>query len=203
MNRSVLITQWVTRLSWGVLLLNIFIIFVIPGNSFRTWFQALAYLGWLLVTFCLASIWLAISYRQFFQKLPGWIIAPVIVAVITYFMFGYGTGRLHPKFSFLFSTILIPSLCFLFFTTVVLLWRRDIGLSMFGWFSILIIWSLFFFGRDLGNPMEIWLQGLEQPDAPTPLWWLYTLCSLVPCILPLAIVSFFVHTLRLVKQELL
>lgn len=190
-----------TRLAWGVLAFNILLILLIPGDAFRSILLALGYAGWLLLSSVLVFTWLPFYYRAFFRRWSGWIISVVFVVIALFFTLN-NTLSLPPQLSLFFSILVIPGLWLMLLATAILLWHRDAGLALLGWGSIIYIWSVFLAWRYQGNLLELWLQSLNHPDAPSPLWWLNTLFCLSSCIFPVAIVSLLGHTFRLVGREL-
>jgi hypothetical protein len=192
---------WLTKLAWIILLFNALLIFLVPGDTFRSLLPVLLYLGWLLLSSTLVLTWLSYYHRTFFRRWRGWAISVVLVTVILFFT-SSNILSLPSQLSLFFSVLIIPSLWLLFLASVILLWYRDVGLALLGWGSIIYVWSLFLSWRYQGNLLELWLYSLNYPDAPSPLWWLNTLFCLSACIFPVAIFSLLGHTVRLIIHEL-
>ncbi len=193
-------SQLLTRLAWGMVLLNIALVFVVPGDTFTTLAQGLAYVGWLTLTSMLAISWLAFIYRSYFQSWSGWVFSLVLVMISFFFTIGT-TLHLPFQLDFFFSILVLPTLWLLFLSTIILLWRRDVGLLFLSWIPILYVWSVFLAWRYQGNLIKLWLNSLSQSGTPSPLWWLNTLFCLSSCVLPIAAVSFMGHTVRLLVHE--
>lgn len=200
MTHSRSIGQWLTWLIWGLILFNVVLVFAVPVDAFTTLAQGLAYFSWLTLTSLLAVSWFAFAYRSYFQSWPGWVLSLVLVVLSLFFTIGT-TLHLPAQLDFFFAILVLPTLWLLFLSTIVLSWRRDVGLLFLGWVPVIFIWAAFLSWRYQGNIIEMWLNDLNQPDAPSSLWWLNTLFCLSFCILPIAAFSFLGHTIRLLARE--
>lgn len=200
MSLSIPRNRWFVQLTWGVLLFNILLVFIVPTDAFRSLLPALAYLVWLTFTSLLAVTGLVFIYRHFFHSWFGWGI--VVLLVILSFFFILGIKIEQPQLSFFFSMMLLPSLWILFLATLIFLWQRDVGMPIVGLLSISLVWALFLYWHYEGDIVTLWLYDLNHPTEPSPLWWLNTLFCLSSCIVPIAMISFLFHTFRLIKHEI-
>jgi len=183
-----------TWLAWSVLLLNVFLLFVVPVNVEGSFF------GYMWLSLLVVVSWLAYVYRPFLQTWAGWFLALVPIVLVVFGMTANWLP-LSPRLSLFLSTLLFPSLWLMVLATSFLLWRHDMGLAFIGCISLLNIWSVFLFWRYEGNLFSILLNRLNNLTAYNPLWWLNTLFCLSACIIPIAIASFLIHTICLLRRE--
>lgn len=200
MTSSRSINWWLTRFAWIILLLNIILVLFLPERVLRFSLLVWVLAVWLLLTFFLIATWFSFTYRSFFQTGAGWLLA-ISVAIIALFVVTGNPDSLPSRLSFLFSMLALPGLWLMFLATLILLWRRDKGLLLVGGLPLLFVWSAFLTWQYQGNLIELWLESLNQPTAPSPLWWLNSLFCLSACLLPLAMLSFVGHSLRLLVNE--
>ena len=189
-----------TKFTWWFLLLNFLLILFFPSITFRSWGPVLTYLGWLLLSTFLVITYLIITYRTFFHAWSSWALS--VGFVILTFLFNFGIKPGQPHIALFFSMTLLPSLWILFLATVILLSQNNAGAPLFGWVSILCIWAFFLFWHYRGNFIPIWLHDLTHITEPSSLWWLYSLFCQSSCIIPVALLSFLVQLIRLIKYEL-
>jgi hypothetical protein len=86
--------------------------------------------------------------------------------------------------------------------TIILLCSRDVGLRLVAGVLVLFVWTAFFVWQLYGNLIEISFLSLNHPGEPSPLWWLNPLFCLLWWIVPLGLLSFIIHTVRIIKREL-
>jgi hypothetical protein len=195
------LASWLTRAIWGLLILDLLLILVVPAEmSFNSLLLLVAYAVWLILSLIAISTWLIVRYRTLFRTWPGWAV-PVVVLLLSSLVF-YGVLPVrHPNISLLFSLLLIVSGWSVGVATAVLLWYRDVGLGLIGWGAVIVIWALLFGWRAQGNLIDLWFSSLSQPAESSPVWWPGPLLCSFGCVLPLGVVGFLGHTVRLIVQE--
>ena len=195
------LTVWLTRLAWGLLILDLLLIFVVPADmAFDSLVLLVAYALWLILSLIAASTWLIIRYRAFFRTWQGWVVPLIMLFLSSMVFYGVLPVR-HPNVSLLFSLLFVVSGWSVGIATAILVWYHDVGLSLIGWGLVTLIWGLVFGWRFQGNLAEMWLSDLSRLSEPSPLWWLNTLLCSFGCIAPLGIAGFLGHTIRLIVQE--
>lgn len=200
--RKLRYTFWLTRVAWGITLVDLLLIFFMPADlKFDNIKLFIIYSAWIILSPILASTWLIIRYRSFFRTWPGWI-TPIITFIFSTMVFQDIISVHQPNFNFFFTMLSIISSWAIGVATIVLLWYRDVGLGLVGWGAVIIVWVMVFAWRLQGNLMDIFILALEHPnDKPWPLWWLNPLICLIECIVPLGIIGFLGHTVRLIIRE--
>jgi hypothetical protein len=192
---------WLTRLAWGLGILDLLLILVVPADtSFNSLLLLIAYAVWLILSLIAASTWLIIRYRALFRTWLGWAM-PLVALLFSSMVFYDILPVRHANISLIFSLLVIVSGWSIGVATAVLLWYRDVGLGLIGWGAVTMIWALLFGWRFQGNLVELWLSGLDQLAQPSPLWWFHPLLCSFGCIAPLGIIGFLGHTVRLIVQE--
>ena len=163
---------WLTRIAWGVLAVDLVIVPAALSNT-RLGSQAvmLLFAAWLFLSLLGATVWLMAVYRNFFRSWLGWSI-PVIL-----FLFGNMVvqGVLpikQPNVLFFFSVLAMAGLWLIPVATGILLWYRDVGLSMIGWGLAIFVWLAYFAWRIQGNLFELMFSNMSHTDAASPVWWL-------------------------------
>jgi len=199
--RTSSITLWLTRLAWGLLLLDLILIFVVPTDaSFGSLLLLIAYALWLILSLMAVSTWLIIRYRELFRRWPGWA-TPIVVLILSSMVFQGIWPVGHPNLSFFFTLLFVVSMWSVGVTTAILLCYNDVGLGMIAWGSAIMIWVLMLAWRFQGNLIELSFFNLIHPDERPPLWWFNPLFCVFGWIVPLSAVSFLGHTLRLILRE--
>ena len=195
-------TAWLTRLAWGVLLFDLLLIFAVPADlNFNSELLLIAYAAWLIFSLPATTAWLIIHHRAFFRTWPGWAIS-ILMLILSMMVF---TGVLtvnHPNLSLFFSLLLWVSTICIGVSTAILLWYRDASLKLIGWISVTYIWALVLGWRFQGNLITLYLSGLTHSNQSSQLWWLNSLLCIAGWIVPLGMISFVGHTLRLITHEL-
>lgn len=199
MNKK-LLTLWLTRLAWGLLFFDLLLILVVPDDtSFGNLLLLIAYMIWLVLTLLVASTWLTIHYRAFFRTWVGWAIPLVLLAFSSLVVQGVLSIS---HLGFFFSMLFVVSFWCIGIATGILLWYRDVGLGLIAGGTILVVWVLLFVWRFQGNLIELFILSLNHPNESSPFWWFGLLACVFDCIAPLSILSFLVHTIRLIVREL-
>lgn len=192
---------WLTRLAWGLLVFDIFLIFVVPADTnFNSLLLLIVYAAWLIFTLIVVSTWLVIRYRIFFRTWLGWI-SPLISLIVSSLVVQGVLSIPYPNLSFFVSMLFIVSAWSFGVATLVLLWYRDVGLGLIAWGSAIVVWLMLFAWRFQGNLLELWLSSLNYPNEPSPLWWFNPLTCILGWIIPLGILSFLGHTIRVLIRE--
>lgn len=195
------LSLWGTRLAWTLLAFDLLLIFAVPADAdLGSLVLLLAYAGWLLASLVLASAWLLIRYRKLFRAWWGWLI-PVLCLFLSSMVSQNILSVGNPNLSFFFALLFIVSGCCVGVATAILLWYRDVSLSLMAWGTVIVMWALVFAWRFQGNLIELSLQSLAHPDEPSALWWFNSLLCLGGWIFPLGVVSFLAHTVRLILRN--
>jgi len=193
---------WLTRVAWCVLALDTILILLVPtdvnpGNLLLLVVYAL----FLISSLVIGSSWLLIHYRTFFGTWLGWAV-PILVFVLSGMVYGGVLPVRHPNLSLFFMLLFIVSGWCIGVSTAILLLCRDVGLRLIGLGSVIMIWALALGWRSQGSLIQLYLSSLTSSNEPSPLWWLNTLMCIIGWIIPLGIISFLAHTLRLIWREL-
>lgn len=194
------LSGWLTLLGWGLVLLDGVLIIVVPESALTTLARGFVFVGWFILTSLLAVSWLTFAYRSHFQSWLGWIFSLSLMVISFFFTMGI-TLQIPSRLSLFFAILVFPASWLLFLSTIILLWHRDVGLLFLGWIPVLYVWSAFLAWHYQGNLIELWLSSLNQADGSSPLWWFNTLFCLSSCVLPIAVISFLGHTVRLLVRE--
>jgi len=195
------IIKLLTWIAWGLLFVDSGLIFLIPADAnFGRLVWLIAYLAWLIVTLLAATTWLIIYHRRLFRLWPGWLMTVALL------LFSSSVAQdvlpIHyPNLSLFFSLLFIISVWDFGIATAILLWYRDVGLGLIGWGGVVFIWAVLLSWRFQGNWVELWIDALNNLESSSPLWWLNTFLCVLGWIIPLGIVSFIGHTLRLFIRE--
>jgi hypothetical protein len=199
MNKSVL-NLWPTSLSWGLLILDLLLILIVGNMKFDNPLLLLGLAAWLIITPIAACTWLMIRYRAFFRTWPGWT-TPIILLIFSSSVvqgaLPIGLGNI----SLIFSILSIVSLYAVGLATAILLWYRDVGLKLVAWWTVIVIWTLTLAWRYQGNLIELAFYKLIHPNEPDPIWWFGPFMCILWWIIPLGIISFLGHTLRIIIRE--
>ncbi|MBU0512033.1 MAG: hypothetical protein KJ638_10100 [Chloroflexi bacterium] len=200
MNKSCLLF-WLTRLSWGLLVLDLVSIFLVPADTdFGSLALMLVYAGWLILTLVGATTWLMVAYRGFFQTWHGWTL-PVSVLVLNNLVSAGVFPISNPNLAFFFTLLNIVSAWAVGVATVILLWYRDAGLRLVALVFVIFVWTTFLAWHFQGNLIEILFLSVNRPNEPSPLWWLNPLFCIFWWVIPLGLISFVGHTLRILAEE--
>ncbi len=199
-NKNSLI-KFLTWLAWGLILFDLALIFLIPTEiSSDSLLWPIAYLTWLVITLLMATTWLIIRHRRLFRSWLVWLMTIAISGFSSLVVQSILSVE-QPNLSFFFSLLFIIGLWCSMVATAILVYYRDVGLSLIGWGSVVFIWALVVGWRFQGSLIELWVGTLNNPEAPSPLWWLNNLLCFVWWIVPLSIISFLGHTLKLIIHE--
>ena len=200
MNRSNL-SLWLTKLSWAVLIFDLLLVFVVPADvNFPNLLLLLIYTAWLILSLMTVSTWLIIRHHLFFRNWIGWMLP--VIGLIAGNAFAFGFQIKNANLSFFFSLLTIISGWSVGIATIVLLWHKDKSLTLIGWGSAIIIWILLLSWRLQGNLFELWVYSLNNLERASPLWWFNPIMCIFGWIIPLSLIGFSVHTIRLIALEL-
>lgn len=201
MNRSRL-TLWLKRIVWGLLIIGLGLIFLVPADAnFDSILLLLGYTVLLFLTLSLAVTGLMLVYRRFFRTWPGWF-TPIGLLIIGNLVVNNIWTIPHPNLSLFFTVLAVISIWMIGVATTILLWYRDVGLGLAGWSFVVFLWVLVLAWQFQGNLLDLWLLGINNPTAPQPLWWLNPLICITGWVVPLGICGFIWHTLRILINEL-
>lgn len=184
-------------MAWGVLVvslvssLGLSVVSLTDSNMIQV---LLLFIPCMLV-FLVALIWLMIAYRSLFRKWLGWVI-PILLLFVGNFPSD------QPMISPIQTILIIASIVAMFVATLIMLYYRDTGLKIFACISLVYIWGLVLVWRSQGNLLDLWIKSLSDPTASSALWFLNTLGCITTCLVPLSLMGFLGHTLRLLWQEL-
>ncbi|MCP4538841.1 MAG: hypothetical protein GY832_17035 [Chloroflexi bacterium] len=191
---------WLTRLAWGLLGFDLLVVFSVPTDTyFDSSVLLFTYTGWLTLSLVAASTWLVIHYRTFFRTWSGWAISVACLILCSMIFQGVLPIR-HPNF----SLFLIVSGWLVGVATAILLWYHgiDTGLRLIGWMTVIFIWSLALFSRFFpGNIVEFLMLDFTYAEEPSPLWWLQPIICVIGWVVPLGILGFLGHAVRLIVRE--
>ncbi len=202
MNKSYLLA-WLTRLAWGILFFDLLLVAIVPANlNFDSQLLLIAYAMWLILSLIGAAAWLIVRYRTFFRTWPGWA-SPILAFCVSMMVFADVLPVNHPNLSFFFTLLLLVSTVCIGVATAILFWYRDVSLKLIGWISVICIWALVLSWRFQGNLMTVYMSGLVNPNQPSQsLWWANSLMCIMGWVVPLGIIGFIGHTIKLVVREL-
>jgi hypothetical protein len=196
------LSLWMTRLAWGLLLLDLLLILIVPADaSFDNLLLLIAYTLWLILSLIAIATWLIIRYRHFFRGWLGWS-TPIIALVLSDMVFQGKLTVSDPNLSLFLTLLFVVSIWSVGVATAILLYYHDVGLGLMAGASAMTIWILLFAWRFQGNLIELVFLNLVHPDEPSPLWWFNPIMCIVGWIFPLGGISFLVHTGRLIMREL-
>ena len=196
------VSLWLTRLAWGVLALDTILVFLVPTEiNSGNWLLLVGYALFLISSLVIAASWIVIHHRAFFRTWPGWA-TPTLVFVLSGMVQGGVLPVRHPNVSFFFTLLFIVSGWCIGISTMILLYYRDVGLQLLGWGSVVMIWAMLLGWRFQGDLVQLYVSSLTQSNMPSPLWWLNSLMCVLWWIIPLGIIGFLVHTVRLIWREL-
>ena len=193
--------SWLTRLAWGLLAFNLILIFVVPtAITPENLLFVIVYLVWLMLTLVIATTCLIVRYQWIFRTWPGWTVFPAFLTLSSLVVQDILPVH-HPNLAFAFSMLFITSAWGVGVATAVLLWHRDVGLGMIAWGLAILVWALLLSWRLQGSLIDMMVSKLIRPDEPSPLWWYNSSVCIFVWIIPLGIIGFLGHTIRLILQE--
>lgn len=204
--RSIL-SVWLTRLAWGLIILDLILSLIpinvifpstMPEQVVVLW--ALIIVVWIIGTLCVATTWLIFRYRAFFHTWIGW--WSTFLMLFLSGAIAQGAIPATPDvISSMFSFIQICSLWSLIPVTGLRLWRQDVGLRMVGWGILAVIWGFFGALRFEGNLIADFLLALSAPSQQQPFWWLSPLLCILWWVIPAGVIGFVGHSIRLLAHE--
>ena len=148
-----------------------------------------------ILAFLVTMIWLMNIYRSVFHHWLGWA-TPILLLFICNF-------PVHqPIISAIQTVMNIASIVAMIIATVIMLYYRDVGLSMFGGISLTYIWSLVLIWQRQGDLLDLSMRSLSDLNVVSSFWFLNSLWCATVCITPLSILGFWMYTLYLLWKEL-
>lgn len=200
--KTSLLIQWLTYAVWGIMSFDLLLVFIIPVEiDANNWEWIIVFIAWEFLSLWFSVTWLIIFYRSFFSSFLGWM-TPVVCLVSTNFWVGGGSPIQNARVDMLISLAFVTSIWAVGVTTALYLWHHDHGIQLCGIFLLLFMWTLVFLYRAHGNLMETMLLNIIRSDVPSPLGWLNPFFCILGWLIPLGIVSFLIHTIRLFASEL-
>jgi hypothetical protein len=181
----------------AVLLVDLVIILIGHTLKFRDTQQALYLVYWLLGSLAVVSTWEVIWYRRFFGAWSGWL--AVWLAIFLGSLVSQGVIPVTtPPLPFIFLMLYITGAWTLGPASAVLLWYKDAGLRFWALGSVITVWVVTISWKMQGNFFQMILSMINEPQTP---WWVPAWLCLFFWILPLAVIAFFGHTLRMIIYE--
>ncbi len=190
------ITIWL----WGIVALDIVIIFVTAGWQFRSLALLLALSAWLLLSVGGTAVGLTICYRRHLAHWRIWLILSGLWLGGALVLQGF----IHipqASLSLLSTMVFLFSWLSLFVALCIRLYQRDFGIALIGWTTAICVWSALLMWRAYGDLIEAIFQAMERPGQVSPVGLLNLLFSTACCLIPLALLSFAWHTCVLLWRE--
>lgn len=194
-------SNWITRFAWLLLILDLLLIAFVPADlEWNNFLALILYSLWLVISLIVISTWFIICYRQFFRT--WWGLLSVLLILIISSVFGQGVVSISQSNLALFFTLLFLVSCWAVGVVLaVLLWHRDVAMALIGWGSVIVVWILAFAWRYQGNLIQLAFSTLIQTDQPSPLWWFNPIMCIIGWVVPISIIGFLGHTIRLIANE--
>ncbi len=191
------------KIGWGVFLTSMLILIIVTGLSSITWPQPMIILISLLLFLGLLSgqLLLVWGYRSHLHKtgLVVWAVGLLFVSFLIYTQPSLANHRLLP-IQFLTTINIVWLFSYIFVLGFILalhLYYRDHSVLFIALVLLMLVWAnLIFFTRTGSDNFFAHLLNGEMPPL------LLTLICLVFWIIPLGIVSFLLHTAKIVNKEL-
>lgn len=200
MKQASKVNLWMTCIAWALIVLDMFLVLAIGDVNCANVLLFLIVM-WLIPTLIGASTWLIIHYRAFFKTWLGWII-PFISLFLSGLAVQASPGIDLGCFASLAVFVFLTSFWGIIPITIIYQRHNDVGLKLIAWGSIIVVWSFVFAWRLQGNLIEALLRNLS-PSAPSlQLWWLNPVICIIWWVIPVGIISFLYHTIRLIVHEL-
>lgn len=180
------------------LLVDIVIIVIAHKLTFRNTQQALYLVYWLLGSMAVVSTWNVVWYRRIFRTWTGWLVvwlAMFLSSLVTQEVIPVHT----PPLPFVFLMLYITGAWMLGPASAVLLWYHDAGLRFWALGSVIAVWVVTLSWRIQGNFFQMILSIINEPRTP---WWVPAWLCLFFWILPLGVIAFFGHTIKLLIYEI-
>ena len=184
-------------LLWGILALDIALIFLIGDKSLNTiWVLAI----WLFLSLGIVTTLLPILHRQHLAKTKVWLVLLSLFLLGGLVVFGPLTIT-HSGFSALGAMLFIFDGWAMLVGLLIVLYEHDIGIKLIAWLTITVIWASVLLWRLQGNLVEAMFHSLQTGEPVAAISWLNVLLTTAFCLVPLALISFAWHTLILLKRE--
>lgn len=190
------VTVWL----WGIVALDIVIIFVVAGWQFSSLGLLLALAAWLLLSMGGAAIGLTFCYRRYFAHWWTWL-ALLALWVAGALVVHEDIKIPQAALSFLLTMLFFCGGLSLLIALCLRLYQRDFGISLIGWMTVICIWSIVIMWRVYGDLIEAMFQSAERPSQPSPVWWSSLLLSSACCLVPVALLSVVWHTIVLLRRD--
>ena len=191
----------IDRIAIAAGLANILLLLVLPAQFTNTnLIGVLAALFYFLLSGIIICTWGIIRLRLVFATRVGW--ALVFAAFFVCSLPSQGVWQIaNEKISLFFTLGYLVMGWAIGVSTALLVFQRDIGVSVIAWISLLIIWGIFFTWRIQGNLVEQAFFSITSQDIVSPLWWLYPFLCGVSWLLLLSVASFIFYTLKVLHRE--
>lgn len=189
---------WLTRLSWVAITLNLLFIFIGPylfGDMQLSDIYINLIVLWLILSSIGASTCLIICYKRFFARWAGWA-TPILLLIISIPVVEKAIPVSNSSLSLFFTVLSAVSIWSVGLATAILLWYRDAGLKLIAVGSVMFIWIVAIAWRFQGNLIELHFV------SPSSLWWLTPFIYVAEWIIFLGFISFILHSIRLLMQEI-
>ncbi len=198
-HRKLLTVRPITfRIAWAGFVGAYLVLLLLPESIAGTlaWLTLAAGAFAILVSiFCAAM--LVILYRWFFAQWRG-----VAICVVT---LGVGrwttaTGLMTGRAQLAVLVLTLDAMLVLGICLALMLWKRDAGLPLVGWALVGFIWTMLIVNRVQGDIVEVLLRSMGNASI-YPTWWLDPFFCFLWWAVPLGVLSFLWHTLRLIRKE--
>lgn len=195
-------TRRAALICWLLLAANLLLAMAVAGwqmSADQLWLL-FSLAGYLLLSMALLPFALAVIYRASFAHwwawallLALWIAGGTVTRISTLPAWVGLAGNL----------IFLGSWVALLAGLGVLLFQRDLALPLIGLLSLIVVWSAAIAWMIRGDLIaEMMGLMLGAPGAGGSLFWIVVFFNTLLCILPIAAVSFLVHTIAAVNREL-
>ncbi len=197
--RLLTLKRVITWLAWGGFVSTYLVLLLLPTNVPNDYLLLALVLVFVLVLISIVcAIVLLVRYRQVFGQ---WHSIAVLVIALTLGRWLTARSLLSGSVELAVSVLTIDVMIALGVCLALVLWKRDNGLQLMGWVSVLAIWIVLIAGRVQGNILELLLSSLGATDY-YPLWWLDSLWCLLWWSIPLGALSFLWHIVKLMRKEI-
>lgn len=156
--------------------------------------------GYLMISSLLVPIILAVLHRAAFTR---WWIWPPLIGL--WLLSGtVGLNNTLPGWLTLPATLLFMGCMVLLLAGCgILLFQRDLALPLMGLLSLALVWAAAITWQRQGDLFaQLFGMLLNTTSPPTDLMWVLILVNTMICLMPIAALSFLVHTIRAVRREL-
>ncbi len=190
----------IIRVVWLLLIVDIAAIVAAGSLQFNNQTMLVLTAAMSILSLLVLTTWLIVYYRKCFRYWWAWVIPPLL------FIFSsYVTQKAIPislaSCSCFFTLLEIVSIWATGLTSAIFLWYNDVGIRIIGWSSVGAIWLVALAWRIHGNLLFITITSFERTDTQPPLWWIYPLFPVIMWLIPLSLLSFIIHSIRIMYWE--